>query len=305
MRTWLRRFVIGFGAVVGLVLLLAATAFAISERNIRRSYHVAGRDVAVPTGREAVERGQHFARAITKCVECHGDDLGGKVWVDDPAVGRLVPHNLTRGRGGLGDSLTAADWERAVRRGVGRNGRALRFMPSEDWPTLSDADLGAIIAWARQLPPVDRELPETRIGPVPRLFNALGKLPLAAHVIAERAPRYAAGEVTAPSRGATAEYGKYLVDVGGCTGCHGPGLSGGHVPGTPPAFKPAANLTPVGIGHYTEADFFRALRDGVRPGGTAIDSFMPWKLTREMSDEEIRAVYAYLRTVPRREFGNR
>ena len=167
------------------------------------------------------------------------------------------------------------------------------------------SDLGAIIAWARQLPPVDRELPPTQVGPVARLMNAFGKLPLAAQVVAERSSQYAAGEVTAPNAGPTAEYGKYLADVGGCTGCHGPGLSGGHVPGTPPDFKPAANITPAGIGHYTEADFFRALREGVRPPGTGIDPFMPWKLAREMSDEEIHAVYAYVRTVPPRKFGNR
>jgi cytochrome c553 len=228
--------------------------------------------------------------------------MGGKVYVDDPAIGRYVPVNLTTGRGGVGASLTAADWERAVRHGVGRDGRALRFMPSDDFATLSDADLGAIIAWARQLPPVDRELPATRVGPVLRVMNAIGQIPLAAQTIAKSPPTYAAA---APEAGPTAEYGKYLANVGGCTGCHGPGLSGGHVPGTPPDFKPAANITPKGIGHYTEEDFFRALREGTRPGGTKLDPFMPWKLAREMSDDEIRAVYAYLRTVPAKEYGGR
>jgi cytochrome c553 len=259
--------------------------------------------VAVPSGPAAVERGQHFARAITKCVDCHGDDLGGKVYVDDPAIGRFVPVTLTTGKGGVGAQLTPADWERAVRHGVGRDGRPLLFMPSEDYATLSDADLGAIIAWAQQLPPVDRELPPTKVGPMARVLNAAGQLPLAAQTIAHSSAQQDAA--SSPPPGPTAEYGSYLANVGGCTGCHGPGLSGGHVPGTPPDFKPAANLTPKGIGHYTEADFFRALREGVRPDGTKIDPFMPWKLAREMSDDEIRAVHAYLRTVPPKEYGGR
>ena len=300
MRRGLRRVGIGLGVLAGLAVLLVSTAFAVSERNMRRTYDIAPRDIVVPAGTASVQHGQHFARAITKCVECHGDDLGGKVLIDDPAIGRYVPRNLTTGKGGIGGELSPRDWERAVRHGVGRSGKPILFMPSQDFATLSDADLGAIVAWVRQLPPVDRELPPSRPGPMARILNAVGQLPLAAQLIAHGEPRQA---VTAP--GPTAEYGKYLANVGGCTGCHGPGLSGGHVPGTPPDFKPAANITPRGIGHYAETDFFRALREGTRPDGTKLDPFMPWRLAREMSDDEIRAVYAYLRTVPPREFGNR
>jgi mono/diheme cytochrome c family protein len=109
----------------------------------------------------------------------------------------------------------------------------------------------------------------------------------------------------APPAGPTAAYGRYLANVGGCTGCHGAGLSGGKIPGTPAEFKPPANITPAGIGHWTEADFVRALRTGVRPGGTNIDPEMPWRLTRLMTDEEIHALYEYLKTVPAKPYGNR
>jgi cytochrome c553 len=91
-----------------------------------------------------------------------------------------------------------------------------------------------------------------------------------------------------------------------CTGCHGERFSGGPIPGAPPDWKPAANLTPTGLGHYTEADFVRALRDGVRPGGARIDPSMPVeRVTRHMNDVELAALWAYLRTVPPRPYGGR
>jgi mono/diheme cytochrome c family protein len=104
----------------------------------------------------------------------------------------------------------------------------------------------------------------------------------------------------------TVEYGRYVVSVAGCQGCHGPTLSGGPIPGAPPEMGIPANITPKGIGHYTEADFFTALRDGKRPAGTMIDTAnMPVRWTKLMTDDEVRAVFAYLKTVPPKEFGGR
>ena len=96
------------------------------------------------------------------------------------------------------------------------------------------------------------------------------------------------------------------MTVGGCKGCHGPTLSGGPIPGTPPEWKPAANLTPTGIGHYTEKDFFAALREGKRPSGTTIDTtYMPVRWTKLMTDDETRAVFMYLKTVAPKAYGGR
>jgi hypothetical protein len=70
--------------------------------------------------------------------------------------------------------------------------------------------------------------------------------------------------------------------------------------------KPSANITPEGIGTWTEADFFKALREGMRPNGTAIDStVMPIRLTREMTDQETKAIYMFLKTVPPKASGGR
>jgi mono/diheme cytochrome c family protein len=109
----------------------------------------------------------------------------------------------------------------------------------------------------------------------------------------------------APPEGPTVEFGDYIVHTAGCAGCHGPTLAGGKIEAGDPAWPPAANLTPTGLKAYDEAAFFTALRTGVRPNGTQINPAMPWKWAREMTDDEIRAVWLYLKTVPARELGAR
>jgi len=174
-------------------------------------------------------------------------------------------------------------------------------MPADLYNNFGDEDLAAIAAYVGQLPPVDRAIPPSELRVVGRAMVAAGIVGgFSAEAIDHRRPH-----VQPPAPAVTPEYGSYLVTVGACKGCHGPNLSGGPEPGAPPDAKPPANLTPAGIGHYTEADFIRALREGVRPGGVPIDSQMPWRLTREMSDDEIRAIYQYLRTVPARTYGGR
>jgi cytochrome c553 len=231
-------------------------------------------------------------------VGCHGEDLAGHVELDNALIGRLAGPNLTRG--GRGATLTDADWERAVRHGVRRVGSPLFIMPATEHTGMSDEDLGAIVAYARSLTARPNVPPASRAGPVLMAMQAVGKVNL-----------YSAAEIdharvhpTRVDAEPTARYGAYLATM--CTGCHGPGLSGGPIPGAPPDWKPAANLTPGGIGHYTEADFLRALREGVRPGGAPIDSQMPVRrITRHMDDTELRALYAYLHTLPTRPYGGR
>jgi hypothetical protein len=63
----------------------------------------------------------------------------------------------------------------------------------------------------------------------------------------------------------------------------------------------AANLTPhaLGLGRWSETDFLTALRTGTRPDGTAIDGrSMPWRAVGQASDEELRSLWRYLRSLP-------
>lgn len=286
-------------AVVGLVAVLvvgAGTVYGLSERRLRARFAVPDHPLDVRGDSATVAHGRRVA-TVRGCTDCHGAALAGAVLADDPAFGRIAGPNLTRG--GRGAALAPADWDRAVRHGVRRDGSPLVIMPAHEYNALSDEDLGAVVAYARTLPAVTAAPPATRVGPVARALYVGGKLPLlAAELIAHETP-HAARVVAAP----TAEYGRYVASS--CVGCHGPGLSGGKIPGGPPDWPAAANITPAGIGHWTEADLARALRTGRRPDGRALDPVMPVKALRHMTDVELRALYAYLRTVPAKPTGGR
>jgi mono/diheme cytochrome c family protein len=209
----------------------------------------------------------------------------------------LAAPNLTRGTGSVVNDFTPADWERAVRHGVRADGTSLIVMPSEVFTHLTDQDLGAIIAYLRRAPPVDRETPRSGFSFLGRALVGFGAMPVLA---AGNTPRVAHASAVQPDT--TAAYGMYLANIGGCHGCHGAQLSGGSAAG-PPGAPPASNLTPAGIGRWSRDDFARAVREGVRPSGAPINEVMPWKVFAGMTDEEIDALWAYLRTVPPKEYG--
>jgi mono/diheme cytochrome c family protein len=287
---------IGLSLVV-LLALAAGTVYALSARLMNERFEVPAHPIAVRTDSATIARGAHLA-TIRGCTDCHGANLRGNVMLDDPAVGRIAGPNLTAG--GRGRDLTDADWERAVRHGVRRDGSALAVMPANEFNVFTDEDLAAIVAYARSLPADPNVAPATSPGPVLRALHAAGEVPLLPAKAIDHAAPHAATIAVEP----TVAYGQYIAV--GCQGCHNPSFSGGKIPGTPPDWKPSANITPAGIGHYSEADFITALRTGRRPDGSAIDPQMPIAtMTSKMTDTELRAMYAYLRTVPAKQYGER
>ncbi|MBK6422427.1 MAG: cytochrome c [Gemmatimonadetes bacterium] len=285
------RWVLRIGAaLVALVVLATGTLWLLSNRALARRYDVTAAPITIPTDSAALARGRHLATAIGKCVDCHGENLGGTV-MDMGPFGTFSPPNLTTGRGGS-PARSDAEWVRTIRHGVGAGGRPLVFMPSLAYHPMTEADLGALIAYLKSVPPVDTVLPPTRLGPIARLV--LARTP--EKLLAASAIDHAAPFPDAIPAGPTAEYGRYLTEIGGCTSCHGADLKGGIHEG-PPEVPASADLTPAGkMGSWSEEDFRKALREGVRPDGSVINPFMPWRLTRLMTDEEISAVWAYLKT---------
>lgn len=293
MKGLLRKLAYAATGLVALVVVAVLAVYAFSEVRLRKQFAVAAKPLAIPTDSAALARGAHLAQSIAGCIGCHGDKLEGKPVIDNPAIGRIVAVNLTSGKGGIGGMRSDADYVRAIRHGIAANGRGLKIMPSSDYMNLSDADLAAIISYVKSLPPVDNELPSQRVGPVGRALLVAGKLPL---IHAERIDH---GRVTsAVPAAATAEYGGYLAGIG-CKGCHGPALAGGKISDGDPAWPPASNLTPAGsTKNWTEAEFRMLLREGKRPGGFSVNEAMPWRMHRNMTDDEISALWLYLKSIP-------
>ena len=274
-----------------LVVLAAGAAagyvYASTSGRLARTYQVVPPPLEVPAGDPAlVERGQYLVHKVSLCIECHGQDLGGKQVTEFP-VQTLWGTNLTRGRGGIGATYTDADFVRVMTHGVKKDGRSVVFMPSQDY-RFTAGDLAALIAYIRTVPPVDRQTPQPEIGPLGRTLATFVGLPLLpAELIDHQSVAFAPEAQHADAASA----GDYLIDAAGCRGCHGPALDA--VGGMPDA----ANLTPVGIGGWTEADFITAIREARRPDGTTILPAMP-RIYREMPDVELRRIYAYLKTLP-------
>ena len=282
------------GGVVGLALVAAAAVYGFSEARYRKQYTIPPTAIAISADTTSIARGAHLVKSIAGCVDCHGDNLAGKAVFDVPIMGRVYGVNLTAGKGGLGSALSDADYVRAIRHGIAPTGRALKVMPSSDYANLSDEDLAAIIAYVKAAPPVDNEVPVVSVGPLGRALMVAGKLPILHAERIDHAQRHPASVPTA----ASVEYGAYLASVG-CKGCHGPALAGGPVIGGDPAWPPAANLTPSGnTKRWTESDFRRVLRDGKRPDGTVVNTAMPVRLLKNLTDDELHALWLYLRTLP-------
>ena len=287
MRKTLKWIGIGVGGLLVLLLVALATLVFLGSRRWSARHEIAVEPVVVPSDPAAIERGRHLA--LVHCANCHGEDLGGAVFVEDSAFATVAAPNLTAGEGGVAASYTDADWTRAVRHGLNSRGRAMFVMPAEVYYFLSDEDLGSIVAFLRQAK-VDRRFADAKPGPVGKALRAAGVLdPAFPYTYLDHdAPR-----PPAPPVGATVEYGEYMARTFGCRSCHGAELTGGKSAGSDDVF--GTNLTPGGPRAAWNEELFL---ENVR---TRQSEHMPWRGLRAMSEEEQRAVWRYLASLPARE----
>ena len=223
--------------LLSLIVLALLGVYFLSNQRINKQYDIQPEAVAIPTDAASLAEGKRIF-TFRGCVDCHKEDGRGSVFIDDPALGRIAASNLTAGLGGVAPAYADLDWVRAILHGVGPDGLPLQVMPSQEYNGLNDADLGAVIAYIKSLPPVDNKLPPNQLGLLGRALTVANQLPLLpAEEIDHNAPRPV---VIASSE--TVEYGAYLAQS--CTGCHGAGLSGGPIPGVPAEPPYPANLTP-------------------------------------------------------------
>ncbi len=259
---------------------------------------------------ERLKRGEYIATHVAGCMECHtpGDWMQHEVKLDEARMGagqpmplnglpgRIIASNLTpdpeTGTGNWSDDQLA----RAIREGIGHDGRALfPMMPYSRFRHMTDEDLASVIVFLRSLLPVRNALPRTEvIFPVNYLIRSEPQ-PLTEPVQAV---------VSTPVK-----RGQYLVAIANCGDCHTPmkqgkfipemDLAGGRLLEGPFGHVASANITPdpTGISYYTEDLFVQAMRTGYVGGVRKLNQIMPWSVFRGMTDEDLKAMFAYLKTV--------
>lgn len=301
MSKWAKRTAIFLAALAVLAVAAAFVGKLMGERKMDRMIAITFPALdASAVERASIERGQYLF-ASRGCTDCHGANGAGKTVINDGGLLVVAP-NITTGPGSVVAAYQTEDWVRTIRHGVKPNGRPVLIMPSEDYARLTDEDMAALVAALRQLPPVPGE--RTRIAlPLPvKALYAFGAIQDAAEKI-----DHAAAPPKPVQAAVTPEHGAYVANA--CIGCHGPGLAGGKIPGAPPTWPAAANLTPgkgSAMGRYPSPEAFTAmLRTGHRPDGTPISPVMPFGSISKMNDTDMHALHAYLKTVPPRDLGSR
>ncbi len=281
MRSLLRGIGIAVGSLVGLGIIGYALVYVLSERVLHRTYQVPGVALAIPTDPESIREGRRLA-TIRGCFhDCHGKEAEGQVMFDDPLIARIVAPNLPAAVRRYSDAQIAV----IVRNGLRPDGRSLMVMPAEAFAGMTDADLGRIIAFLKNLPPAPGPGPSVSVGPLGRVGLVTGKFKTAARLIAD----------TVPPPGATdqeAERGRYLARTI-CAECHGTSLRGDANPDfTSPDLRMVAS--------YSSEAFTRLLRTGVALGerNVGVMSLQARKNLSQLTDSEIAALYRYLHAMP-------
>jgi mono/diheme cytochrome c family protein len=307
-RSWGRLLarIAGYGFLVLLLLAVLGITFTVGWRPVigAKKRGLTSRKFEATPAR--LQRGDYLVHAVMHCMGCHtkhdnkanppvlaAKEGSGQVIFEEGGF-RLVAPNITSdqetGIGKWSDDAIA----RAIREGIAVDGRTLfPVMPYEHYRDLSDEDVASIVVFLRSVPPSHSDLPSAKI---PFLFARL----------VETSPQPVTDPVPEPDRSTPAKYGAYLVNMATCSECHSPRdpkfqlIPGLTMAGGNPMEDGvnSANITPdpSGIGYYDEALFIQTMRTGsVR--ARKLSSAMLWWMFRNMTDDDLKAVFAYLRTL--------
>jgi hypothetical protein len=261
---------------------------------------------------ERLARGKYLAENVSGCMECHTPhDWSSRGSVSESASlgageemplknlpGKIFVPNITPDMETGAGTWTDDQLARAIREGVGHDGRALfNLMPYENFREMSDEDVASVIVYLRSLPPVRHEVPKTEmIFPVKYLMRNV--------------PQPVTAPVPAPELSTPLERGAYMTKMAGCTDCHTPmddhgqrlaGMSfaGGFIMEGPWGRVASANITsdPSGIPYYDEKMFIDAIRAGsVR--ARILNPIMPFAFYSGMTDQDLSAIFAYVHQLP-------
>jgi mono/diheme cytochrome c family protein len=294
------------------VLLVAAISLTVGWRPFLGPGTRALTDRKFESTPQRRERGRYLANGVSGCLFCHSkhdwsqrtlpivaeSEGAGEPLPFEGLPGRIVAPNLTPDSATGAGTWTDDQLARAIREGVGHDGRALfPIMPYPRLRHLSDEDLASVVVYLRSLPPVHHELPATEI-----IFPV--------RYLIRNAPQPVEGPVSSPDPSDRVAWGKYMTTIAGCEDCHTPqDAHGQSIPGmnfaggfplkTPAGEAAAANITPdaSGISYYDEALFLQTIHTGYVKA-RALNPMMPFAFYAHMTDDDLKAIFAYLRTVP-------
>jgi hypothetical protein len=255
---------------------------------------------------QRLARGRYLTQGLAGCESCHspkdwkthgapnlpGMELAGQVIPFPELPGRIVASNLTPDSETGSGQWSDGELARAVREGIGHDGRTLfPMMPYDAYHSMSDEDVASIVVFLRSLPPVRNPLPPTQVSfPVNYLIRGV--------------PKPETQPVHGPEDSDVLKRGAYLVNLG--CGCHTPVNRGMPLPGMqwaggevlkgPWGETTSANITAdaSGIGYYDEATFITALRTGY-VGARALSPIMPYGEFKNLNDDDLKAMFAVLR----------
>lgn len=259
---------------------------------------------------ERLARGRYLVDGVFGCLDCHSDHdwkapgapaLKNALGAGEPFDGAGLPGtifapNITPDRETGAGTWSDDQFARAIREGIGHDGRTLfPIMPYQAYRTMSDEDLASVIVYIRSLAPVRKALPKTEIVfPVKYLIRSV--------------PQPITAPVPEPDSATPVKRGQYLVRMASCHDCHTPqvrgkyneelAFAGGfHLTG-PTGDVTSTNLTPdpSGIPYYDEALFIAVMRTG-KVGARTLSPIMPWTVYSNMTDDDLKAMFAYLRTL--------
>jgi mono/diheme cytochrome c family protein len=306
--------------LIAVLVLVAAAGLAFLY--LRKPAAAPPADIHVQSTPERLARGRYLFEAVGDCDGCHSQrdfsHFGGPVvpgrtgagnelsaWIVG-MPGTVVAPNLTPDpETGLG-AWTDGEKLRAIREGIGRDGRALfPMMPYAGFRNMSDDDAQSLVAYLDSLPPIRNPLPRTKLSfPVGLMIKGVPQ---------------PVGSVPPLDPSDRVRYGERLVAIASCGDCHTPMVRGQpdeskHFAGGR-KFESAygtvytANITPdreTGIGKWDEEFFLKKFYDykpyadhGPPPvSGPEQFTVMPWLAFTKLTKEDLGAIYAYLKTVP-------
>ncbi len=273
------------GSLLVLLLIFYGVVYFKTEARANKIYQVKVQQQTIPSDSASLALGDHIA-GVRGCKDCHAN--GGIAFLNESnPIGLLYAANLTSGKGGI--NYTDQDYIRALRHGVGKDGKSLWFMPVQHTTAaMGNKDLGALICWLKKMEPVNVVHPQKEMKLLGRILTFLDKFPMFPAELINHNASYP--EEVTPA--VTAAYGNYLAIS--CQGCHGENLKGG--PSNAPGEPPIPNLTATAhLGKWSSDQFVTTIKTGKTPEGRLLSDYMPWKtMGKAMNEDELKAIYLYL-----------